>query len=179
MKKWFQRLRGAFGMGLTWALGWAPVGATVGAVLSFAVPGGPLGIGGVVALNALAFAVLGFVGGTIFATVLGITEGRRRFDQLSLPRFAAWGALGGLLLGLLLAVSAVAGGFWEAYFGPQGVGILLAAIGLGGSSAAGSLAIARRAEDKELLGDGAEVAGVGLSETDRRQLLTGDNSTEA
>ena len=40
----------------------------------------------------------GFVAGVIFSGVLGVVEGRRRFDQMSIPRFAAWGAAGGFLL---------------------------------------------------------------------------------
>ena len=44
------------------------------------------------------FGVLGMIGGTIFSTVLSLTEGRRSFHQLSLPRFVVWGALGGLVL---------------------------------------------------------------------------------
>ena len=82
--------------GLTWAAGWAPIGALVGLVVAVAIGGVPVGV--VVVRYVALFAVLGLVGGGIFSTVLSLTEGRRRFDELSLPRFAAWGALGGLLL---------------------------------------------------------------------------------
>ena len=51
------------------------------------------------------FATMGFVGGTMFSTILGIAEGRRRFDQMSLPRFAGWGAVGGLLLSAYLWIT--------------------------------------------------------------------------
>jgi hypothetical protein len=44
----------------------------------------------------LIFGVLGFIAGVIFSAILALTEGRRRFDQMSLPRFAVWGATGGL-----------------------------------------------------------------------------------
>jgi hypothetical protein len=30
MQKWLQRIRGAVGIGLTWAAGWAPLGAITG-----------------------------------------------------------------------------------------------------------------------------------------------------
>ena len=42
--------------------------------------------------------------------VLGLVEGRRRFDQMSLPRFAGWGAVGGLLLsGIFVLATATLG----------------------------------------------------------------------
>ena len=56
-------------------------------------PSGSL-VAGVVTLL-VTFGVMGFIGGVAFSLVLGIAEGRRRFDQMSLPRFAAWGAGGG------------------------------------------------------------------------------------
>jgi len=44
---------------------------------------------------------------------------------------------------------------------------------LGMGSAAGSLALARRADDRELLEHGADVADIGLTEEEKRELLTG------
>lgn len=167
MRRWLRRIRAAVGIGLTWAAGWAPVGAAVGALLHFLLPGGPLSLGAVIWLNAATFAVLGVVGGTIFATVLRLTEGHRRFDELSLPRFAGWGAVGGVLLG----GAAVATGLWGAGFGLLGAGVVGAATLLGAGSAAGSLALARRAEDGELLEAGDDVADIGLTEEERRRLL--------
>ena len=41
----------------------------------------------------------GFFGGVIFSMMLGMAEGRRRFDELSLVRFGVWGAVTGVLLG--------------------------------------------------------------------------------
>jgi hypothetical protein len=43
----------------------------------------------------------GFLCGVIFFALLGIAEGRRRFDELSLARVGAWGAVSGLLVGAL------------------------------------------------------------------------------
>lgn len=147
MKEWLRRIRGAIGLGLTWAAGWAPIGAVVGAVLHVVLPGAPVGWATVVALNAATFAVLGFVGGGIFATVLRLAEGHHKFGELSLPRFAGWGALGGVLLGGM----AVAAGLWGGGLGLLGAGMMGAATLLGSASAAGSLALARKAEDRELL----------------------------
>ena len=91
----------------------------------------------------LVFAVFGFIAGMIFSGILALTEGRRRFDQMSLPHFAGWGALGGLLLSTVFARVASLG--W---------GDLLAlAPTLAAASAvcaSGSLALARRAVRREL-----------------------------
>ncbi len=43
----------------------------------------------------------------------------------------------------------------------------------GAGSAAGSLALARRADDRELLEHGADVADIGLTEEEKRELLAG------
>jgi hypothetical protein len=44
---------------------------------------------------------------------------------------------------------------------------------LGAGSAAGSLALARRTDDQELLEHGADVADIGLTEEEKRELLAG------
>jgi hypothetical protein len=43
---------------------------------------------------------------------------------------------------------------------------------LGAGSAAGSLALARRADDRELLEHGADDADIGLTEEEKLELLT-------
>jgi hypothetical protein len=161
---WFRRIRGAIGMGLTWAAGWMPVGALLGLTLTIIGldPQGATQFWGA----AKVFAVLGFLGGSIFGTVVGLAEGRRRFDQLSLPRFAMWGALGGLLLGV--GGLQVLGGIRLHTFDMFAVG---ATTLLGMVSAAGTLMLARRAEDKRLLEAGDEIAAVGLTDQESRQLL--------
>ncbi len=155
MKKWLKRIRGVVGTALTWAAAWFGVGAFIGLV------GGV----GPVAL-AISWAQIGFVGGAIFSTVLGITEGRRRFDEMSLRVFAG---IGGTVGGLLAVLFFSAGG-------PFSLGSLAMAsfvFLLGAGSAAGSLALARRADDRELLEHGADVADIGLTEVEKRELLTG------
>jgi len=176
MKKWLKRIRGAVGLGLTWAVGWASVGAVIGLVYFFGVIGVQSGLlGAFLAAYVRMFATLGFLGGAIFSTVLGIAEGRRRFDELSLPRFAAWGALGGLLLGVI-ALTGWAGTLpvvLGRVMGPMDFLVAGVATLLGAGSAAGSLALARRADDKELLEHGADVADIGLTEEEKRELLAG------
>ena len=110
--------------------------------------GGP----GQLIANSLGLAVAGFLGGAVFSGVLGVFEGRRTFDELSIPRFAALGATGGLLLFVLLG--AVGSGFT---IGSMLEAILPALLGAG--SAAGSLALARRADPVLEAGE-----GVGLLE---------------
>ena len=145
MKKWLQRIRGALGMGLTWAVGWLGT-LTIIEVATW-------GFGGPLVGNLVIFAAGGFVAGTAFSVALGIAGGRRRFDEMSLPRFAAWGAVGGLVTsGLLLAI----------YPGPLLSSMIVGSIVtlLSAGSAAGSLALARRAEDRELLEAGEEALGL-------------------
>jgi hypothetical protein len=144
MKNWLQRIRGAIGIGLTWAAAWAPIGAITGGVTAVLL-GFPLGV--VTANYAVMFGVLGFIGGTIFSTVLSLAEGRRRFNQLSLPRFVAWGALGGLLLGGLAVTAGLLGA------GATILGAVIAGTStlLGAGSAAGTLVIARAAHSRALL----------------------------
>src|SRR5258706_15182546 len=96
MRKWLRRIRGALGMGFTWAPAWFAVGF---------VPRWLFGVSTDLPLPLL-FGALGFIGGVTFSGVLVLTEGRRRFDQLSLPHVAGWGAIGGVLLSALLVTGA-------------------------------------------------------------------------
>jgi hypothetical protein len=170
MRKWLRRIRGAIGMGLTWAAGWAPIGAVVGVALHEVLPASPIGLASVVVLNATTFAALGLIGGTAFGAVLRLAEGHRRFHQLSLPRFASWGAVGGVLLGGM----AVAAGLWGAGFGPLGTSMVGAATLLGGVSATGTLVLARRAHGRGLLDADTDLADVALTEAGRDQMLSGE-----
>ena len=149
MKKWLRRIRGAVGMGLTWAIAWAPVGAIWGLAV-----GAPFVFVGLV--------IMGFLSGVMFSGVLGVLEGRRTLDQMSLPRFAGWGAVGGAGLWSILALIIPGAKFL--------VGCLLFG-SLGAASAAGSLALARRAYDQDLLRAGEDVGEVGLTERETRELL--------
>ena len=134
MQKWLQRVRGAIGMGLTWGAAWSAVGL---------VPRWVLGIN----LDApfpLVFGVLGFIAGVTFSGVLVLAAGHRRFDEISLPRFAAWGAVGGLLLSAFFAKAASLG--WGDVLAIAPTFAIASAI-----CASGSLALARRAVRRENL----------------------------
>ena len=177
MNKLLKRIRGVLGTALTWAAAWSTIGA-IWAVLPGVSPvGGPSVLELVVAFVAQ-FAAMGFVGGAAFSVVLGITEGRRRFDQMSLSRFAAWGAVGGLFLSVF---KNTIGYFLLGLLGSVGVpsftltNVISAGVVtlMGAGSAAGSLALARREDDRELLDVSADVADVGLTKEERRELLGG------
>jgi len=174
MGRWVRRARGAVGMGLTWAVGWALAGVLIGGA-SMLFPGLPWEIVFDIFDAPLpALAVPGFVGGAVFSTVLGIAGRRRRFDELSLPRFAAWGAIGGVLLALIpdamvfVGLATATGGF-----GIGSVAALL--IGpmalLCSASATGSLVLARLGEDRDLMEASAAVTEVGPAGEEMQRLL--------
>jgi len=155
MRHWLQRIRGAIGIGVTWAVGWAPIGAIVGWITGLAL-GFPLAA---IATNyGMMFGVVGFVGGTIFSSVVRIAEGRRSFEQLSMRRFVAWGAVGGLVLGGLSVALGLLGA------GANVLGAVIAGLTtlLGTGSAAGTLALARASEGPHELeaGGAPRVRGV-------------------
>jgi len=99
--KLWRRIRGAVGMGLTWAAGWAVAGILIG-VMSKLTPNLPWdSFFEVFDAPLPALALPGFIGGVLFSIVLGIAGRHRRFDELSVSRFAIWGAIGGVLLSLV------------------------------------------------------------------------------
>ena len=104
----------------------------------------------------LGFGAFGFVAGVTFSGVLGLVEGRRRFDQMALPRFAGWGAAGGFLLSAIFVLAVALAEDPAFLWNLVVLGPIFAVAGAG--SAAGSLALARRAEDREFLEASEDVA---------------------
>lgn len=165
MRKWSRRIRGAIGMGLTWAAAWFGAGMIMLLGLLLVTGTGPenpfpVGFGG-----------FGFVAGVTFSGVLGLVEGRRHFDQMSLSRFAGWGAAGGFLLSAIFVLFVALREDPVFLWNLVSLGPTFAVAGAG--SAAGSLALARRAEDRELLDAGTDVADVGLTKKEAEELLGG------
>jgi hypothetical protein len=158
MKKWGRRIRGAIGMGLTWGAAWFGAGILLARVSSFN-PDLPF---------ALLFAPLGFAVGIMFSGILVVIEGRRRFDRMSLSRFAGWGAVSGLLLsGIFGVVAALRGeNLWGEVLVWGPVLPMASAV-----CAAGSLALARRAERRQLPGPNGDRAEAELTEDEKRLLL--------
>jgi len=175
MKKWLRRIRGAIGMGVSWAIGWAVAGILIG-VASILLPGLPWDAFFKVFDAPLpAFAIPGFFAGVFFSTVLGIAGRNRKFRELSIPRFAAWGVAGGVLL-ILFPFALVGVGLastegssvsaWQALAVLTGPFILLSVV-----SASVTLMVARKAEGRELDEASEEVADAGLSEREAHELL--------
>jgi hypothetical protein len=141
-------------MGFTWAAAWFVVGS---------VPRWVFGFNADVPFP-LVFGVLGFIAGIIFSGLLMLTEGRRGFDQLTLPRFAAWGAVGGFLLSAIFTRAASLG--WADALAIAPTFAVASAI-----CASGSLALARRAEMRELPDHRGDTAEAELTGREKRKLL--------
>jgi len=158
MRKWLRRVRGAVGMGLAWAMAWFGAGVILLLIVGVDAADVPFPIG---------FGALGFLAGVTFAGVVGLLAGRRRFDEMSLPRFAGWGAVGGLLAsGIFVAAVAVGGETLE-------ILVLGPVFALSGAaSAAGALALARRAE-RQWPDPSADVVEVGRTGDEGRELREG------
>lgn len=165
---WLRRVRGAVGMGLTWAVGWAIGGVLIGASSNlfpgflwdrfFDVFDAPLP----------ALAIPGFVAGTLFSIVLGIAGRGRKLSEFSIPQFAGWGALGGLLLSLVPATFEALGLFSTEGSRHSLIEVTAAIAGpfiaLSAISAAVSLVLARRAQKRASLDEPAATADAQLTE---------------
>jgi hypothetical protein len=154
MRKWLRRIRGAIGIAFTWAVAWSVVGMVPRWVFGFNtdVP------------FPLVFGVLGFIAGVIFSGLLMLTEGRRGFDEMSLPRFAAWGAVGGVLLSAIFTRAASLG------FGDV-LAIVPTFAVASAICASGSLVLARRAGMRELPDSRGDTAEAELTDHEKRKLL--------
>ena len=156
MGKWLGRVRGATGMGLSWAAAWGVVGM---------IPRWLFGFNTDVPFP-LVFGVLGFIAGVTFSLLLALFEGRRGFDQMTLPRFAGWGALSGLLLSALFARIASLGGGDVLVIAP--IFVIACAV-----CASGSLALAKRAKMGELPDTRDSTTSAGLTDQKKRKLFSG------
>jgi hypothetical protein len=158
MRTWGRRIRAAIKMGLTWAAVWFVAGILLARVPGFFsdVP------------FAILFAPLGFLTGILFSGLLVGIGSRRAFDRMSLSRFAGWGAASGLLLsGIFVTGAALRGAGVLGEFLLFGPPLAIA----GALCAGGSLALARRAERRELAGPGGNPADTGLTVDKERELL--------
>jgi hypothetical protein len=90
MGKWSRRIRGALLMGLTWAVIWAPIGILIGMIVD---PDGSMDEPWI-AVGTFP----GFLAGVLFSIVLGTAAARRKLEELSVRKVAAWGAVAGLVI---------------------------------------------------------------------------------
>ena len=139
MPGWLRKIRGALGLGVVFGATWGAAGGLLALVL-YLTTGSiqadvPFPVG---------FGILGFLAGTTFGGILGLLEGNRRFEQMSIPRFAGWGAAGGALFAAVFTTfAATIGGEGTGFF--RVLPMLMGVFGAGGAlCASGALAIARR-----------------------------------
>jgi hypothetical protein len=92
MTKWLSGIRGTILMILLWMVGWGM--GFGGLIEAFIDPDG-----NILDVWPTAMAIPGFIGGVVFSALLRIAEGRRSFDEVSLARFATWGAVAGVVIG--------------------------------------------------------------------------------
>ena len=137
MPRWLRVVRGMIGMGLTFSAGVGVVASMI-AGLVWLLAGSEVGrdvIRLVIASSIWAFPI-----GVAFSGVMTMTARGRRFDKLSLPRFAALGAGAGLLLFGVLAINA-----WDSWSVTTAIANATLFVLLGGGSATATLMLARRA----------------------------------
>lgn len=93
MKKWMSGIRGTILMIVLWVIGW---GLGFGGIMELVDPDGK-----VQDVWPTLLAIPGFIGGVIFSGLLAFGERSRSFDEISLAHFAFWGAVSGIVIGLL------------------------------------------------------------------------------
>lgn len=94
MNAWLRKVGRAIGVGLAWAVVWAPIAVLIGTLVID--PDNSMdemwpAIG----------AYPGFICGVLFYAMLGVAERGRRLEELQLSRAALWGTVAGLLVGAL------------------------------------------------------------------------------
>lgn len=136
VSRWLRVIRGVIGMGLTFAAAAAVFFGVLAVVSGLFFPGAEDDLPFMI----IAGSVWAFAIGVAFSGVLAISARGRSIDKLSLPRVAALGAGGGVLLaGLLVAAT------WQEWsVGDALVPFVFLPL-LGAGSATASLLLARRA----------------------------------
>jgi hypothetical protein len=155
-----RRIRAAVAMGLLWALVWAPVAVLIGTQL--VDPDDSMD-----EMWWMVGALPGFLSGVAFSVLLGIVARRRRLEELSVARVGGWGAAAGLLIGMLPFLLGDRGGrpMW-----PLALVVLSSITLLSAVSAAGSLAMAQRAQRRESRDGGASPDDVGPADGGLQEL---------
>ena len=116
MNKWMSGVRGAILMVVLWLIGW---GLGFGGIMELVDPDGKIQD-----VWPTLLAIPGFIGGVIFSVLLLIVERGRSFDQITLVRFALWGAVAGVVIGLL-TIPAEVGDVSPGAMGMIGIGTAL------------------------------------------------------
>ena len=159
IKTVLRRLRGLVGMAISWAIPWSIGLGVTGGLLVYFLPNFPPGVSRLdVAIEAAVLyglngAVMGFLTGGVFSMVLMAAERKRELSNLDGSRFALWGGVAGAATSLAFVLPSLAAGHSSVLVGSVIVGI---AVGLGSSSAAAALKIAKSAV---AIGPGPEMGG--------------------
>jgi hypothetical protein len=95
-------------LALSWAMAWAPIALLIG--VTIIDPDNSMD-----EMWPLVGAYPGFLCGLLFSALLGIAERGNRLGQVSVPRAALWGLLGGVLVGAIPTVLAEPGGLLSAW----------------------------------------------------------------
>jgi hypothetical protein len=130
---WKRRLRAAIAIGAVWGAAWFAAGMVLLAIVGLHAADVPF---------PLFFGALGFGAGAIFSLLLPLLTRSRKLEDMSLAKFAMTGAVGGVALATI--VNAAAGPSNEM------LGLSLLFAGAGATSAAGTLALARRTAQREV-----------------------------
>lgn len=137
-----KRLRGAVGTGLTWAAGWAVLGAVHGFVVGLVNPR-YWTLANPILDTAFGYAVAGLIAGTGFSGLLAWLDRRSTLERLSRARVVVWGAVGGALVPVLVHLTrglTSSAGWTDVALTASVTGVL------GGGSALVTLWIARRSK---------------------------------
>jgi hypothetical protein len=153
MPRWLRVLRGMVGTGLIFSVGVGVIASVIAGV-AWLVTGMERNVELIRVV--VASAMWAFPIGMAFAGFLALTARGRSFEKLTLPRIAALGAGGGLLLYGVLAANA-----WHAWSLRAALANLTIFVVLGSGSATAALLLARRAgpalkpgDDPPRLGEG-------------------------
>ena len=151
MPRWLRVIRGMIGVGLTFSAGVGVVASTI-AGLVWLLRGSEVGlemIPLVIGSSMWAFPI-----GVAFSGFVAMSARGRPFDKLSLPRFSALGAGGGLLLFGVIAANA-----YDAWSVSTALANLTIFLLLGSGSATGALLLARKAGTALKSGDESRSLG--------------------
>ena len=149
MKKWLRGIGRAVGMGLAWAVVWAPIAVLIGTTL--VDPDNSMD-----EMWVVVGAYPAFLSAVIFAAVLAIAERGRRLDEVSLARAGTWGALAGVLVGVFPFTVGTANSkvpLWQLGLMVVGSIALMSAL-----SAIASALLARKASKRQFRGASAHMA---------------------
>jgi hypothetical protein len=141
MRQGLRRLRAAIVMGVLWALIWGPAAILLGTLVID--PDNSMD-----EMWVMIGAIPGFLTGVIFSAVLGIAARERPLEALSTARVGGWGALAGVVIGVLpFLLGDTSGG---ALTWVTATTIVASITLLSAVSAAGSLLIAKQGAQREL-----------------------------